>query len=475
MVDRPPAPAGLRLRLADGVRVVEDDRVLVGGSPPRLIRLSEPGATRVAAWVAGDVVGSGRGEQRLARRLLDAGIVHPVPAPFRPAALAIVMPVRDEPGVEAAAAALADGYPLVIVDDGSEVPIPQQPEIEVLRRETAGGPGAARNEGFAHMVAAGAEFVAFVDADVDPPSGWIDALLGHFADPNVAAVAPRVRPTVGTSSLERYEQTFPSLDLGSVPALVGPGRAVAYTPSAALVVRASAFEQIGGFDAGLRFGEDVDLIWRFGAAGYTVRYEPAVEVRHRARVDWRAWARQRRQYGSSAPALAARHGDAVAPSRAPVGVYAAVAASVVTPIPVAVAVAAVEAAAADRRVAASLGEHHDRQLVRGGLGSAARSTITALVRAWLPITAAVAASGRRPRRRLAALIVGVVAIEVRSSPRSLGWFRTVLLRLVDHVAYGVGVWSGIVRVGRAGLGAVRPTVSRRGVRTDRATGDTVGT
>lgn len=475
MADRPPAPAGLHLVPAAGIRSADDGRVIVGGSPPRLLRLSAAGAARVRAWFDGEAVGVGGAERRLARRLLDAGVAHPrssMPDPSH-GRVVVVIPARDEPGVAAIAPALADARPVIVVDDGSDEPIRATGAIEVVRRAESGGPGTARNDGGRRAIELGAEFVAFVDADVDAHRGWIDGLLGHFADSNVAAVAPRVRPAVGTSTLERYEQTFPSLDLGSSQASVGPGRAVAYAPSAALVVRAAAFEQLGGFDPELRFGEDVDLVWRFVAAGWTVRYEPTVEVRHRARADWRSWARQRRDYGSSAAALAARHGDAVAPARAPVGVYATVAAGVLAPFPVAAAVGAVEAVAADRRVAGSLDEHHDRQLVLGGLATATQTTVIALLRAWLPVTAIVAASGRRPRRRMVALLVGVVAAEVASTPRPLGWLRTVALRLVDHTAYGVGVWSGLNRVGRTGLSAIMPAVSRPGVRSDPPPGDTV--
>jgi mycofactocin system glycosyltransferase len=331
----------------------------------------------------------------------------------------------------------------------------------------------ARNEGVRRVAATGAEFVAFVDADVDAHPGWIDALLVHFADPNVAAVAPRVRAAVGSSILERYEETFPSLDLGTEPAAVGPGRSVAYVPSAALVVRVAAFDEVGGFDPTLRFGEDVDLVWRLAAAGHTVRYDPSVEVRHRARRSWTAWLAQRRAYGSSAPRLAVGHGEAVAPARAPVGVYATVAAGVVAPLPVAVTIGAAETIAAQRRVSASLGDHHDPVLVRSGLTSAARTTVTALLRAWLPVTAVAVLLSHRSRRRLAALLAAATVAEVAASPRRVGWVRATALRLVDHAAYGWGVWSGVIRVGWSGSSAVRPVVSRRGVRADRGVADTV--
>jgi glycosyltransferase involved in cell wall biosynthesis len=109
----------------------------------------------------------------------------------------------------------------------------------VIRREVAGGPAAARNEGLQHVEG---EFVAFLDSDCVPPEDWIERLGGHFDDPRVAAVAPRIR----------------ALDGGRSPLDMGPGRRVPYVPSAALIVRRS----LASFDPALRYGEDVDLIWR---------------------------------------------------------------------------------------------------------------------------------------------------------------------------------------------------------------------
>ena len=69
------------------------------------------------------------------------------------------------------------------------------------------------------------------------------------------------------------------LDMGDRPAEVQPGRRVSYVPSAALLVRRSALPE-DPFDPALRYGEDVDLIWRLIDAGWRVRYEPGVVVHH---------------------------------------------------------------------------------------------------------------------------------------------------------------------------------------------------
>ena len=52
-----------------------------------------------------------------------------------------------------------------------------------------------------------------------------------------------------------------------------------------------AFEETGGYDERLFFfGEELDLSWQLIAAGYEIRYDPAVAVRHKSsperRLDW---------------------------------------------------------------------------------------------------------------------------------------------------------------------------------------------
>ena len=471
---RQPVPVGLRL-VADPSLVRRDSgRVLVGGSPFRMMRLSEAGARAVDRWIDGAPVRAGV-EAALARRLLDAGSMHPLVAPATDRDATVVTPVRDEPSLTT----LPTGdRPTIVVDDGSSPPIGPIGSARVIRRDVSGGPGAARADGLALARSEGAEFVAFVDADVtvDPevdPSGsdWIDRLLGHFDDPAVAAVAPRVVSAPGDTTLAAYEEAFSPLDLAGAPSLVAPGRRVSYVPTAALIVRVAAVDAVGGFDPALRYGEDVDLIWRLASAGHTVRYDPSVVVQHRPRSSWGAWFRQRMSYGSAAAPLASRHGDAIAPSRAPVELYGTIAAAVVAPGALVAGAAAATVTAAQIRVRRALGEHHQPAAVNGAMAQAFGSTVAAIPRAWAPLALVAAAAGRRPRRRLAAMVMTAAAVEVLQRRPAVDPFRATMARLVDHLAYGVGVWQGVVH--ERSLTAVRPARSENGVRSTDASASTV--
>ena len=405
----------MKLEVDGAARRTDDGRVLIGGSPLRILRLTDAGARLLDRLSAGEPVPSGAGARRLVRRLVDGGVLHPrpdVPGALRASDVAVVIPVGDDDpssAVESAAGAAAT----IVVDD-----------------ERGDGPAAARNRGWR---TAEAPVVAFVDADVAAPPGWLEPLLAHLDDPTVGAVAPRVRSTGGVFAA--YEAVRSPLDLGPLPAPVRPGSRVPYVPTAALVVRRDALEDVDGFDESMTVGEDVDFVWRLHTAGWRVRYEPSVEVSHPSRPTLGEWLRQRFRYGTSAAALAERHGAAVAPLG--ISGWSALAWGLVLlgrPTPGA-AVGAGTTAALTPKLRGL--RHPAREAVRiAGTGNlyAGRAVADALRRPWWPLAALL--WWRWPRTR-PALLAAVVAPPgpVRFSP----------IRLLDDLAYGAGVWAGCLR------------------------------
>ncbi len=133
---------------------------------------------------------------QLARTLLDATVAHPRPlsGPSH-RDVTVVVPVRDNVSGLARLLGALRGLKVVIVDDGSAtrcrspISTPVYCDLRILRNPRSKGPAAARNAGLA---ACETDFVAFLDSDVVPRKGWLEALLGHFCDPAVALVAPRI-------------------------------------------------------------------------------------------------------------------------------------------------------------------------------------------------------------------------------------------------------------------------------------------
>lgn len=298
---RPPLPTGFRIEIDPATRMSIDGSTVWGGTPWRLLRLTTSGAQRLNWLSAGAVVDDAR-SGALARRLVDTGLAHPrPPAPMARTELDVLVPVRDRLRRLDACLAALSGLAVTVVDDGSidglaVAAVAAAHGARLVRRESSGGPAAARNSG---LVATRRPFVAFVDSDCVIEPSELLAVAAHLADPCVGAAAPRIG-------------TDPALDLGPDEALVQPRSRVSYVPTTALVVRRDAIENIGGFDESLRYGEDVDLVWRLVAAGWSVRYDPSVLARHDEPASFAQRLRRRYHYGSSIGPLSRRHGAAVA-------------------------------------------------------------------------------------------------------------------------------------------------------------------
>jgi mycofactocin system glycosyltransferase len=389
----------------------------------------------------------------VAGRLLDAGLAFPDPAPAPRSDVTVVVPVRDRPvalarllAVLAAEPATA-GLPVVVVDDGSRTPVPEQPGVRVLRHRTARGPAAARNAG---LRVADTALVAFLDSDCVPRPGWLEVLAAHFADPRLGLVAPRIVGLPGADTwLAPYETAVSALDMGPHPAPVRPHSAVSYVPSAALLARRAALG--AGFDESMRVAEDVDLVWRLTAAGWRVRYEPAAAVAHEHPAATGEWLRRRAFYGTGAALLAARHGSAVAPvvlAPETALAWALTVAGGRWGRTAAVGLLAVSTARLARRLSVSGSAPplaFSAALVGRGLGTSGRTLARAATRHHWPLTLPAAVVSRRARRWVVAAAVTDALLAWWPHRSRVGPVRFAVARRLEDLAYGAGLWAGAVR------------------------------
>ena len=196
--------------------------------------------------------------------------------------------------------ALPAGARVILVDDRTDPTPPLDPGIADERisvvRSGGRGPAAARNVGWR---ASSAPWVAFVDDDVDPPLGWVQALQADVfgAPSDVGAVQGRIEvPLPRGRRPTDWERNVAGLD-------------GATWITADMVVRRCALEAVGGFDERFprAYREDTDLALRLLDAGWQLAVGER-RVRHPVRpADW--WTSVRLQRGNADDVLLERlHG-----------------------------------------------------------------------------------------------------------------------------------------------------------------------
>jgi mycofactocin system glycosyltransferase len=444
-----PLPGAFTLREDPSTQAFDGGTVLLGGSPLRLFRITERARRIVEQWSSGAVVGPRRSAQLLARRLASGGAFNPRPtsSTLGTADVTVVVPVRDRPEQLDRLLDQLGGEELacIVVDDasadaGATKEVAERHGAAFIGLATNVGPAGARNAGLATVHSS---LAAFVDSDCVPSDGWLGPLLGHFDDPVVAAVAPRI---VNVGGPVRFEASRSSLDRGTEEGPVRPGSRIPFVPSAALLVRTDVALGPALFDPALRGGEDVDLVWRLSEAGWDVRYVPSSTVSHQDPASLKGFLARRAFYGTTAAPLSRRHGDAVAPVhlsgwsllvwtllllRRPALALTALSASIV------MLAARLRGLVRDPVGVAT-------QIAGRGTARSALPTLASLTRAWAPAFV-LGLVFRRTRRTCALALVLPALHEWAADRRSLDPISAVAAHVADDVAYGSGVWVGCTR------------------------------
>lgn len=146
----------------------------------------------------------------------------------------------------------------------------------------------------------GSDWIAASNADVAVRPGAIEALLDAGArDPGAGGLAPRLIVPGGETQHSAF--AFPTIAYSTFVALGAyrlaprladrlaiPGywdadrpRRVPWAVAAFLLVRRTAWDDVGGFDERQwMYAEDLDLGWRLHEAGWRTRYVPEAHVDH---------------------------------------------------------------------------------------------------------------------------------------------------------------------------------------------------
>ena len=193
-------------------------------------------------------------------------------------AISFVIPVRDDAArLRRCLERIAAGTPagvrveIVVADNGSV-----DDSASVARRAGAhvlSLPGLRLGELRNRAAAAGrGPVLAFVDADHEIGPAWIPAALETLATAAHGAVGAPCRPPSPATWVQRFYDR-----LRRHPAAQEP---VDWLGSGNMAVRRAAFEEAGGFDAGLETCEDVDLCRKLRARGYALLADRRLENVH---------------------------------------------------------------------------------------------------------------------------------------------------------------------------------------------------
>ena len=387
-----------------------------------------------------------RNHSQLTDRLLATGAVHPVPSSSAGLAdITVVIPAyitdaESHAHLQKLVVSLI-GLTIIIVDDAS----PHSIDINgarVIRHDTNKGPAAARNTGFADVVS---KVVAFIDTDVMVTTEQVATLAAYVIDSHVGAVAPRITCENDGTFIGEFESHHSPLDLGSVPALVRPMSRVSYLPATVLVCNLQSLQTVGGFDDSIRMGEDVDLVWRFIENGIHCRYEPSIECPHKARQSLPKMLKQRFDYGTSAALLDRRHPRAASPLRAN-GLLLTTATAVLMGYLYVAMILTVPTMlyfiVSLRSTSIPIGTRV--RLALKGLVSTTRLLARAIMRAWWPLffLASFVSLRLGAMFTFSALIPPIVGL-MRNRPGHP--IRYLVIRILEGMAYGTGVWAGAMR------------------------------
>ena len=195
-------------------------------------------------------------------------------------ALAIVVFERPAEVREAVASAIHLGFDqLVVLDNGSQPPVPAIGGVDWIRDERNTGVTAARNR---LVASTDCDLVCFLDDDaVLATPDTVERLREAFADPELGAIAFLIERPGGV--IEPSEWPFrgsPDRDKS------GPA---AYFVGAGHAVRRSAWLAVGGLDESFVYStEEIDLSMALLRDGWQIRFDPGLAVVHRPSMHGRS-------------------------------------------------------------------------------------------------------------------------------------------------------------------------------------------
>lgn len=219
---------------------------------------------------------------------------------------------------------------VLVVDNGSDDESTQRVAESCGVRwvvERRAGLDRARNRGIAETTL---PIVAYLDDDTRPASWWAGAVQEAFDDPSIGAASGLVLAGELKSWSQRAFEAHAGMHKGFRVRTFGTtAEPIGFEPQRAGVganmsFRRTVLESVDGFDVALDLGTpssgggDLDMLFRVHRAGFLLRYDPAIFVRHVHRTDRAGLRRQLTNYGVGYTAFLEKHAAANPQDRAAV-------------------------------------------------------------------------------------------------------------------------------------------------------------
>ena len=178
-------------------------------------------------------------------------------------------------------------------DDSIEFIMEHFPKIQIINNGS--------NEGFAEgynraLKSVREEYLVLLNSDIEVDPGWLEPIVSMWEkDKNLAAIQPKIKDYNKKSHFEYAGAAGGWIDRFGYP--FSRGRIfdvleedkgqydqpvpIFWASGAALCIRHSTFDEVGGFDAFFfAHQEEIDLCWRLQLSGYSIQSCPASVVYH---------------------------------------------------------------------------------------------------------------------------------------------------------------------------------------------------
>jgi cellulose synthase/poly-beta-1,6-N-acetylglucosamine synthase-like glycosyltransferase len=149
------------------------------------------------------------------------------------------------------------------------------------------------------------DVLGFIDSDAKVEKEWLNKLVTHLDDPQVAGVSGGIETwntenawarSIGYDLKNRYDRLK---------------KYVVRVATMNLLLKKSVIEAVGGFDENLPSQYDTDLGFRITSRGYKILFEPNAKCYHFNRSTVSGYFRQQLQYGKNTTKLYLKHANLV--------------------------------------------------------------------------------------------------------------------------------------------------------------------